>query len=157
MCLCWKSWTLTLFLDIDFDYNGILVWAGFRFKKGNTWVVFLTATCSFGFATFFIHCLRREWGLMEDTCHLVDPGLFFCSHSMCSHLSKAQRPVQAFLKAKPNLCTTDNFLVPHRFSLSCPASSCMTWPKDKGTRLWDRITFCVGRWYNQLRGHWEQM
>lgn len=77
MCLCWKSWTLTLFLDIDFGYNGILVWKCFRLKKGNTWVVFLTATCSFGFATFFIHCLRREWGLMEDTCHLVGPGLFF--------------------------------------------------------------------------------
>lgn len=91
---------------------------------------------------------------MEGTCHVVGPGLFFFScYRMCSHCCKAQRPVQAFIKTKIKLCTVNSFPVLHRFSLSCPASSCINWQNNKGMRLRHRVICCVVRRYNQLRGH----
>lgn len=49
------------FLYIAFYYvEGLNVGVSSRFKKGNTQIVFLPATCSFGFSTFFVRGLRRD-------------------------------------------------------------------------------------------------
>lgn len=72
-----KTVDIILFLYIDFDYDEeLILGVSYRFKTGNTQIVFPPATCSFGFSMFFVHGLRRDSSLMEGTCHLVGPGLF---------------------------------------------------------------------------------